>query len=420
VGGKWYFYNTQTKDFGYAEFVKKWGRRKLEDLWFISDKQMITYGDDTGADADSTKSDSLLAFENNPMMREYYLKDLPFEEEEMAASNGLILEAYFKCGKVYRDGLKDNPKSSEAFITMNQRFPENEHELIAFYYLYKNYSEDGPPSEAEFYKNLIISKYPESDYAKVLSDPEYYAKIAVEQNKVNVLYEDTYKDFKSGQYFQVISKSDLAFSLYGDTMELAPNFAYLKAISVGKIDVIDSLVSELRKVILKYPNSPIKPMAQNVLATVIKENPDIKVEAKILPEEAKPDKEEIEEKESPYKINPGGQHMFIIVADSREIRLNPFKVKLSDYNIKYYSIADLKINSLVLDNEHYLITIGNFNNSAKAKDYFDAITASEYVYADLKPGTFYNFVITTENYPIFFKEKDIGGYSKFFDQNYLK
>ncbi len=112
--------------------------------------------------------------------------------------------------------------------------------------------------------------------------------------------------------------------------------------------------------------------------------------------------------------------MFMIVADSKEIRLNPFKVKLSDYNIKYYSLDGLSINSLVLDNQHYLITIGNFNNSAKAKDYFDAITASDYVFADLKEGTFYNFVISTENYPIFFKEKDIGGYSKFFEKNYIK
>ena len=156
---------------------------------------------------------------------------------------------------------------------MNQRFPENEHELISSYYLYKNYSEDGPPSEADFYKTLIITEYPESDYAKVLADPEYYAKIEAEKNKVNILYEETYKDFKAGQYFQVISKSDLAFSLYSDTMELAPNFAYLKAVSIGKIDIVDSLVSELRNLIIKYPQSQVKPMAQNLLATIIKKTP---------------------------------------------------------------------------------------------------------------------------------------------------
>ncbi|MCU0370884.1 MAG: hypothetical protein MUC31_05670 [Bacteroidales bacterium] len=147
-----------------------------------------------------------------------------------------------------------------------------------------------------------------------------------------------------------------------------------------------------------------------------KENPELMDESMELPPEVIPPAETL----SPYKMNPAGQHMFIIVAESREIRLNPFKVKLSDYNLKFYSIEDLMINSLVLDNEHYLITIGNFNNSSKAMDYLDAIVQSEYVYADLKPGTFYNFVISTENYPVFFKEKDIGGYSKFFDKYYVK
>jgi tetratricopeptide (TPR) repeat protein len=418
AGGKWYFYNVQTKDFGYAEFVKKWGKRKYEDLWRISDKQLLTF-DDNESVSDTTKSDSIVQAENDPGNRQYYLKDLPLTEEALDASNGMIMEAYFKSGTIYKDGLNDNKKSRESLLTMNERFPDNEHKLLSHYYLYKGYLEDGPPEEADFYKNLIISQYPESDYAKVLSDPEYYSKLEAEKNKVNILYEETYKDYKSGQYFQVIAKSDLAFSLYGDTIELAPNFAYLKAISIGKIDVVDSLVSQLTMVIRKYPNSPVKPMAQDILASIVKDNPEIKVETAALPVEEQKEMAP-EEQESPYSYNPNGQHMFIVVADSKEIRLNPFKVKLSDYNLKYYSIENLAINSLVLDNEHYLITIGNFNNAQKAKDYLDAISLSEYVYADLKPETFYNFVISTENYPIFFKEKDIGGYSKFFEKNYLK
>jgi tetratricopeptide (TPR) repeat protein len=420
AGGAWYFYNTQTKDFGYAEFIKKWGRRKLEDLWFISNKQLVTYNEEIETEADTMKTDSVQAAENNPLAREYYLKNLPFTDEQLAASNEAILGAYFNCGKVYKDGLNDNGKSKESFLKMNERFPGNENELISYYYLYKIYVETGPPTEAEFYKNLIITKYPDSDYAKVLEDPEYYSKLAAEQNKVNILYEETYKDYKAGQYFQVIAKSDQAFAQYGDTMELAPKFAYLKAISVGKIDVTDSLVAQLTRLIKKYPTSDVKPLAQSILASIVKENPDFQevAQAALPAEVTTPDAQE--EKPSPYKFNPASQHMFIIVIDSKEVRLNPFKVKLSDYNMKYYSIADLSINSLVLDNEHYMVTIGNFNNAAKANDYFDAITASDYVYADLKPGTFYNFVISTENYPVFFKEKDIGGYSKFFDANYNK
>ncbi len=307
-----------------------------------------------------------------------------------------------------------NPE--DAFLTMNERFPDNENKLISYYYLYKIYLKLGQTEQSEFYKNLIIQQYPESDYAKVLSDPEYYSKMATEMNKVNVLYEETFKDYEAGQYFQVIAKSNLAFATYGDTMELAPKFAFLKAVSVGKIDVVDSLVTQLKMIIHKYPNSEVKPLAQNILAKIVKDNPEVKVESKDLP----PEVIVPQEATSPYKYNPNGQHLFMIVANSKEMRLNPFKVKLSDYNMKYYSIEGLTINSLVLDNENYLITVGNFNNAAKAKDYYDAITISDYIYADLKPGTFYNFVISTENYPVFFKEKDIGGYSKFFEKNYLK
>ncbi len=413
VGGKWYFYNPQTKEYGYSEFLKKWGKRKLEDLWRVSNKQMISFGsEDTEAGADTTLSDSLVAAANDPMNREYYLKNLPKTEEDFKASDKKILDAYFEIGKVYRDGLRDYPESNSSLETMNNRFPANEHELQAFYYLYRNYTDLGDAGTATQYKTRITGQYPESDYARILTDPEYLTKLAQEKNRINELYEETYRAYEAGQYYQVIAKSDLALSLYGDSTDLAPRFEYLKAVSTGKVDIVDSLVVSLQRIILKYPNSEIKTLSQNILAHIVEENPEFKDENFVLPGEVPA------EKPSPYKVNPSMQHMFMIVADSREIRLNPFKVKLSDYNIKYYSIEGLNINSLVLDNAHYLITVGNFNNSQKARDYLDAISLSEYIYADLKAGTYLNMIISTENYPVFFKEKNIEEYQKFFEKNY--
>jgi len=413
VGGKWYFYNPQTKEYGYSEFLKKWGKRKLEDLWRVSNKQMISFGsEDTEAGADTTLSDSLVAAANDPMNREYYLKNLPKTEEDFKASDKKILDAYFEIGKVYRDGLRDYPESNSSLETMNNRFPANEHELQAFYYLYRNYTDLGDAGTATQYKTRITGQYPESDYARILTDPEYLTKLAQEKNRINELYEETYRAYEAGQYYQVIAKSDLALSLYGDSTDLAPRFEYLKAVSTGKVDIVDSLVVSLQRIILKYPNSEIKTLSQNILAHIVEENPEFKDENFVLPGEVPA------EKPSPYKVNPSMQHMFMIVADSREIRLNPFKVKLSDYNIKYYSIEGLNINSLVLDNAHYLITVGNFNNSQKARDYLDAISLSEYIYADLKAGTYLNMIISTENYPVFFKEKNIEEYQNFFEKNY--
>jgi len=48
------------------------------------DKQVISYNEELKEEADTTKSDSVMAAENNPAAREYYLKDLPFTEEQLA------------------------------------------------------------------------------------------------------------------------------------------------------------------------------------------------------------------------------------------------------------------------------------------------------------------------------------------------
>lgn len=414
-GGDWYFYNMATKEYGYNEFMKKWGKRKYEDLWRLSNKAIVSYlgSTDLDATADTAVSDSIVAAENDPLAKEFYLKDLPFTEEALQKSNDKILEAYFNLGQIYHNGLKDYPKSSEALLALNERYPDNKHELQSYYYLYKNYLNLGDQATSDIYKGFIISQFPESDYARVLSDPEYFTKLAAEKGKAEQLYEQTWQAYKDGQYFMAIARCDIAFSTYGDTMPLAPKFAYVRAISRGKLEPVDTLVADLKRIITTYPNSEIKTLSQELLATIAQFNPQF--DDGTLGLEPEP-----EEKPTSFKYTPSGQHMFMIVMDSREVRINPLKVKISDFNQKNFSLETLTINSMVLDNQHYIITVGNFNNSSKAKDYYDMILPDAYVYSDLKENTFENFLISTENYGTFFKEKDIEGYRKFFQKNYPK
>ncbi len=42
TGGSWYFYNPSTLANGYGTFIKKWGRRKQEDNWCLSNKMSMT------------------------------------------------------------------------------------------------------------------------------------------------------------------------------------------------------------------------------------------------------------------------------------------------------------------------------------------------------------------------------------------
>ena len=60
TGKSWYFYNEGTKSYGYSEFIKKWGKRKLEDLWRLKDKKLtaINFDEEEYITADSVVSDS--------------------------------------------------------------------------------------------------------------------------------------------------------------------------------------------------------------------------------------------------------------------------------------------------------------------------------------------------------------------------
>ena len=80
----------------------------------------------------------------------------------------------------------------------------------------------------------------------------------------------------------------------------------------------------------------------------------------------------------------------------------------------------LNINSVLLDDKHQIITVGNFSNDEAALSYLNHISSNEYVNASLPRESHDCFVISTSNYPIFYREKDVAVYKEFFKTDYLK
>ena len=48
-------------------------------------------------------------YANDPHRPEFYLKDIPFTEEQMQASNALLVEALFNAGVIYKDQMENFP-----------------------------------------------------------------------------------------------------------------------------------------------------------------------------------------------------------------------------------------------------------------------------------------------------------------------
>lgn len=420
--GSWYFYNPSATSNGFSNFARKWGRRKLEDNWFLSNKaivseipetQMDTTSQGSGLAGDTTKGKKSGPKSKNPRERAFYMQDIPFTPAQIKISNDTIIQAYYNLGFVYAEGLNDYPHAIDAFQTLNYRFPDNKFTVQSYYELYILYKTLENQPKSDTFKNVILTRYPETDFAKLLVNPNYYKEAQSKRKEVNSLYEDTYKAFTNQQYYMVINNADVAMKKYPGDTALIPRFEYLKALSIGKIEVVDSLVAGMQRILVKYPKSPVHPLAQKVL-DYLRNQRNSKGEPILTDSTALP---EIITKL--YSFNANSTHFFILIADNNRVDINALKIKLADFNLKYHSLDNLQVNSLLLDGAQEMITVNNFDNNEKAMDYYASIQNNPYIFTKLEnTGGYSDFVISADNYPVFYRSKDIKQYLKFFEKYY--
>jgi tetratricopeptide (TPR) repeat protein len=419
--GAWYFYNPSATSNGFSNFSRKWGRRKLEDNWFLSNKAIVAdlneNQEDTSlvasAGGDTTKTKKALPKSKNPKERAFYLQDIPFTPIQLKVSDDTIIQAYYNLGFVYVEGLNDYEHAIDAFQTLNNRFPGNKFTVASYYELYMLYKALENQPKSDTFKNVILTRYPETDFAKLLVNPNYYKEAQSKRKEVNNLYEDTYKAFTNQQYYMVINNADVALKKYPGDTALIPRFEYLKALSIGKIEVVDSLVAGMKRIMLKYPKSPVRPLAQKVL-DYLKNQRNSKGEPIITDSTALP-----ETTSRLYAFNPNSIHFFILIADNNRVDVNALKIKISDFNSKFHSLSNLQVNSLLLNDPQEMITVNNFDNDEKAMDYFISIQNNPYIFTKLEnTGGYSDFVISADNYPIFYRSKDIQQYLRFFEKYY--
>lgn len=415
-GGGWYFYNPSAIGMGYSEFTRKWGRRRLEDNWRLSNKRVMNWdltaeGGEAGSDSTnvSGKESGSVDFKK----RDTYLANLPNTPAKIAASNAQISNALFQSGIIYMEELNDLPEAKETFETMINRFPADSNALQSHYYLYRISRDQGDSTEMNLHKNEIIEKYPESDYAKILIDPGYKAELEEASNRVKNLYKETYKAFQDELYKTVVIYSNDALNNYPNH-ELAPQFAYLHALAMGKTINQDTMKVELAQLVTKYPGSSVIPYA-NILIGEKQKPAEVEV----------PGKEGTPSQVTPvdismYSMEPGASHFYVLIVDGNLVNVYGTKVRISDFNSRNYNLKNLQVNSVVMDGNKQMITVSTFSNSEEAMAYFNHISSDGYIFSGIPEGTYDQFVISSTNYPIFFKEKKTPPYLQFFNQNYQK
>lgn len=424
--GNWYFYNTQTRTRGMNEFQRKWGNRLLEDYWFISNKQtmlvqeeLTELSEDELAALSEEEREAYLrqrAIESDTTQyteldRGFYLKQIPFSPEAKEQAHAQIEEALNNIGFIYYYELHDYPRSIEAYTKLSDNYPDNPNEVSAWYYLYKMHSLRKDTENSEKYKSLVLAKYPESNQAKIILDPDYFVKENNKGAEAEQLYAKTFEAYKNGQYQRVMMNTRKAREQYADDTLYMPRFEFLNAVSLGYVEVVDSMAYSLLRLIQKYPESSIKPYALDVLLAA---NDMYSLGLNI--ESARPKVDTVQEKEYPYTFNPRDQYYVVVICNNK-VRINPLKVRISDFNKNNFRMDQLTIKNMMLNKQDALITIGNFENLGKAKDYHTAMFLSDYIFGGINSENYQVIEVSIPNFPIFYEQKNVEEYLEFWNLN---
>ncbi len=422
TGSSWYFYNPTSVSKGMTEFTRKWGMRKNEDNWRISDKQSFAAflsGDDgdlqpqgkTGKARQDTVN-----YTNHD--RGYYLQDLPFTLEQKEVADSLIADGLYHLGFLYMDRLNDLPRSIESYEQLDTRYPGNEKELPTWYALYTMHKDLNHEEQSLVYKGKIFDKYPTSSYAEFINDPDYFKKLQAQEKEASEFYTKTYEAFEDGQYYRVKMNTERAMALYSTDTAFMPRFAFLHAVAQGRLVAIDTMAFALYDLVRTYPHSSITPYARQVLENINEEYSLGLVLTEIDNKEGG-DQPEVK-KASPYVYEPNAEHFVMIVCDTKSVRIDPLLVRISDFHKKEHRTRSFTVKNVILDDNRTLITIGNFENEDKAKQYISTMTASDYVLGGIDKTKYSIVPVSSKNYPVFYQSKDLEEYNTFIETNTKK
>jgi tetratricopeptide (TPR) repeat protein len=410
--GSWYFYNPSTISFGVNDFTRKWGNRKLEDNWRRANKEQLIIDDnDPGKDSLNGNTTTTKGKPGDKSFaRQPYLANIPMTPDLLSKSDDRTADALYNLGTLYKEQMKNIPKSTAAFEELCTRYPKHKYAMAAHFQLYRIYKDQGNTTKANEHKNYICDQDPKGEYCQLINDTNYIAGKLNDKAKLDAYYTETYDSYTKRNYLDVITRCNYADSVYTNKNDHAAQFAYLRAVSLGKTQGTAAMEAELTKIVANYSKDPMREQAQALLDLIHKQNgtsSNTPVDSNKVVGPA-------------YLLNDNVEFQYMVIVDAGKGDLNKFKIGITDYNGQMFASNGLTVTSIPIDNLHTAVLVKKFENKNKALDYYMLLKSKPVIFANLVPGTFQVTVISTENFALFFKDKNPDTYKAFFDKNILK
>ncbi|NMH28366.1 type IX secretion system periplasmic lipoprotein PorW/SprE [Flavobacterium silvaticum] len=252
--GTFYFYNTAMVAMGKQEFKRNWGNRKQEDNWRSVKPSKMSASEEENTDevTDEQKQAAKKLAEDAEVKYtpDFYISQLPTNQTVLDSLGKERNFAYYQLGVIYKEKFREYPRAADKLEKLLSQNPEERLILPAQYNLYKVYEAMNDPKAAEV-RNDILTQYPDSRYAQILSQNQAGNQAALGPDAA---YETVFKEYEAGKYVAVLPKITAAIDQYTGE-EIVPKLELLKARTVGKMRGLDEYKKALNYVALTYPNS---------------------------------------------------------------------------------------------------------------------------------------------------------------------
>ena len=428
-GSGWYFYNPTTVAYGKVEFEQIWGKRKLEDNWRRSNKNSASQFEAEELEKLEEAAEPGEKRIDDPMAREYYLQDLPLTDEDLVASHQRIRDALFNAGRIFRQDFDNLERSIMEYEELLKRYQNNVYQLSCYFELWDLYRKTGNQERSDYYKNLVISNYPDSKYAQYLVNPNFFIDLEARNDSMNNLYQQAFYSYRQGQYRDAGNLVQQIKPLKPDSL-LLPKISFIETIAEGAGADWGRFGTKLHEHIKAFPNSATVPLANEILKLIEDStladyqklvaigylNDQIK-NKELLPENQAAN----DEFGGKFSYDEDLLHYFVLAFPrGAGVDLNRLKFDIANYNIDHYTKSDFDIETENLNKETVLVVVRALQDKEQSLIYFRSMIRKREVFQALQGVNYVNFVASSANYREMMTDNSYFEYLKFFIKNYSR
>lgn len=405
-GTDWYFGNASALALGQQEFRRIWGSIPLEDNWRRSSRAVpVAQRPNTIVGSDTQLLPSTETTEEkpeaDPLLSEFnkISKELPKTPEQVEEALGKIEDAYFLLGDIYYFKLQEKRNAVTTYEKLLARFPNTHYRPEVLYKLYLMHKEV-QPEKAERYAQELTSDFPESLFAKILINPDYLLESSQVVEKQKALYREAYQKFETRQLNEAIALINKA--LDEEKTTFTPNLELLKILVIGPSESLAQYQYNLDEFIKNNPEAEVASYAKRLLS-------------------ASRDFELKREKERgiQYGTSFDEPHYFVMVYKT-ETKIEDITSKTMDaFNQANFKELSLKVSNLILNEGLSITFVSDLPKMKAALEYYRTFNEKQPSLNALKNHKFNTFVITKNNFDIFYRTKGLDEYLQFFEKNYI-